>query len=257
MSEQFRREDQDGVITVTFTRDTKLNAVSEEMLDSLRDAVRDLEHRDDLRVLLITGEGRYFTAGIDIGGLQQAGPLTGTSLRSNYRKLHALFDTFETVEKPIVLAAQGPCLGVGVEMASSCDFRLGSDTAHFGLPEVVNLAVIPGSGGISRLTRLVGPHWARWLAMACENISAEQALNIGFLHRVIPAADFAGESLAFAKKIAQLPAEAVGAAKLAIDAAADSDRVTARNFDRLANTALIQSPDYLAKIAAFAARSKK
>jgi enoyl-CoA hydratase len=257
MSEQFRRDEQDGVVTITFTRDAKLNSVSEEMLDGLRAAVRDLEDRDDLRVLLITGEGRYFTAGIDIGGLRASSePISGTSLRRNYRKLHTLFDAFETVEKPIVLAAQGPCLGVGVEMASSCDFRLGADTAHFGLPEVVNLAVIPGSGGISRLTRLVGPHWAKWIAMACENVPAEQAQTIGFLHRVIPAADFAAESLAFAKKLATLPGDAVGAAKLAVDAAADVDRVTARNIDRLANTALLLSPEHLEKVRAFAARSK-
>lgn len=258
MSEEFRRDEQDGVVIITFTRDTKLNAVSEQMLDGLRAAVRDLEERDDLRVLLITGEGRYFTAGIDIGGLRQSADAPSqVSLRSNYRKLHALFDSFETVEKPVVLAAQGPCLGVGVEMASSCDFRLGADTAHFGLPEVVNLAVIPGSGGISRLTRLVGPHWAKWIAMACENVTAEHALELGFLHRVIPTSEFAAESLAFAKKLATLPGDAVGAAKLAVDAAADVDRVTARNVDRLANTALLMSPDHLEKVRAFAARSRK
>jgi enoyl-CoA hydratase len=256
MSDQFRRDEQDGVVTITFTRDSKLNAVSEEMLDGLRAAIRDLEDRDDLRVLLITAEGRYFSAGIDIGGLQARSP-SGVTLRSNYRKLHQLFDMFEVVEKPVVLAAQGPCIGVGVEMASSCDFRLGSDSAHFGLPEVVNLAVIPGSGGISRLTRLVGPHWAKWLAVACENVTAEEALSMGFLHRVIPAANFPAEALAFAKKLATIPGDAMGVAKLAVDAAADTDRVTARNVDRLANTALLQSPDHLAKLAAFKARSKK
>jgi enoyl-CoA hydratase len=256
MSEQFRRDEQDGVVTITFTRDRKLNAVSEEMLDGLRGAIRDLEDRDDLRVLLITAEGRYFSAGIDIGGLQARSP-SGVTLRSNYRKLHQLFDMFEVVEKPVVLAAQGPCIGVGVEMASSCDFRLGSDSAHFGLPEVVNLAVIPGSGGISRLTRLVGPHWAKWLAVACENVTADEALAMGFLHRVIPAANFPADALAFAKKLATLPGDAMGVAKLAVDAAADVDRITARNVDRLANTALLQSPDHLAKIAAFRARSAK
>jgi enoyl-CoA hydratase/carnithine racemase len=255
MSDQFRRDESDGVVTITFTRDDKLNAVSEQMLDGLRSAVHDLAERDDLQVLVITAEGRYFTAGIDIGGLPTQRSEYGTSVRRDYRKLHLLFDEFEAVEKPVVLAAQGPCLGVGVEMASSCDFRLAADSAIFGLPEVVNLAVIPGSGGISRLTRLIGPHWARWIALACQNIDAEHARQIGFVHEVVAAGDFAARVQAFARELAALPRDAVGLAKLAIDAAADSDRVTARNMDRIANTALITSEDHISRVRAFTAKS--
>jgi len=255
MNDPFRRTDDAGVITVTFTRDEKLNAVSEAMLDGLRLAANDLDHDPAQRVLLITAEGRYFTAGVDIGELSGSSA-SGVALRSNYRKLHTLFDYFETIEKPVILAAQGPCLGIGVEMASSCDFRFGASSAHFGLPELVNLAVLPGSGGISRLTRLVGPHWSRWLALACENIDAAQALQIGFLHKVIPDDEFHTEVANFAHRLVQLSAEALGSGKLAIDAAADGDRVTARNVDRLVNTQLIQSAEHQARVAEFTSRSR-
>ena len=245
------RLDRSGsVLTLTFTRDAKLNAVTPRMLDMLRGAVDRLAGDDDVRVLVITGEGRYFTAGMDahlIGpalGLMVDEGTAGSEFRRNYRNLHRLFDEVEAIEKPVVLAAQGPCLGVGVELGVSCDFRLASDRATFGLPEIPNLAVLPGSGGISRLTRLVGPHWARWLAMAAQTIDAAEARAIGLVHRVIPHEEFAEEVAAFARHLAGLPAEAVGLAKVAIDAAADTDRTTARNVDRIANTLLVLSEEH-------------
>ena len=245
------RLEQDGdVLTLTFTRDDKLNAVSPPMLEALRAAADQLAADAGVRVLVITADGRYFTAGMDIHrsgralGLMVDDGTPGSEFRRHYRNLHSLFDELEAIEKPVVLAAQGPCLGVGVELGVSCDFRLASSRATFGLPEIPNLGVLPGSGGISRLTRLVGPHWARWLAMAAQTVDAEEARAMGLVHRVIPEDHFADEVAAFARHLAGLPGEAVGLAKLAIDAAADSDRVTARNVDRIANTLLVLSDEH-------------
>ncbi len=251
-----RRVDADGIITLTFTRDRKLNAITDDMLDEMRVAVRDLGDDDAVRALVITGEGRYFTAGKDIGemGVQ---PASGVALRRNYRRLHELFDELERLEKPVVLAAQGPCLGIGVEMASSCDFRLASERAIFGLPEIPNLAVLPGSGGISRFTRIVGPHWARWVAMAGENVTASEAVAMGFVHRVFPDEGFTEAVQAWVRKLITSSAEAIGLAKIAIDAAVDSDRRTARHIDRMANTQLLQTREHLDKIAEFTNRSKR
>lgn len=256
MGEAARRDDADGIITVTFTRDDKRNALSKAMFDVLEQAVADLADDPAQRVLVITAEGRFFTSGIDIAELGAVAE--GGAGRRQYRHQahHDLYDEIEQIEKPVVLAAQGPCFGVGIELGVSCDFRLASDAASFCLPEVQNLAVIPGSGGISRLTRLVGPHWARWLAMAGQTVSAEQAVQIGLMHAVYPAATFADEVRSFARHLASLPAEAVGLAKLAIDAAEALDRRTAREFDRLAQSSLFQSPDYLAKVQAFLDKGK-
>src|SRR5438093_7237230 len=193
-----RRDDVDGVVTVTFARDAKMNAVTPEMFEVLADALRDLGDRDDLRVIVIAAEGRYFTSGLDDASLRPNvgegtdGVIRGSNIRRQYRAEahHDLFDQIEEVEKPVVLAAHSHCFGVGIELGVSCDFRLASDAATFMLPEVANLAVLPGSGGISRLTRLVGPHWARWLAMAGERVDAHQALVMGLVHAVYPAAEF-------------------------------------------------------------------
>jgi enoyl-CoA hydratase/carnithine racemase len=261
-SAHFRREVRNGVLTITFTRDAKLNAVSGPILEALRTAVSDLGDDDDLRVLVITAEGRHFTAGMDITtidtrmGFEDDGSVNGRSLRRIYRRLHLLMDEIEAIEKPVILAAQGPCRGFGVELASSCDFRFASDRTTFSLPEIPNLAVLPGSGGISRLTRLVGPHWARWIAMAGRTVDAERALAIGFVHEVFPAEDFARSVQSFADELVALSPQALGLAKLAIDASAGADRVTARDFDRVANTLLLTSEEHLAKVRAFQEQSR-
>jgi enoyl-CoA hydratase len=259
-----RRVDTDGVATVTFTRDDKLNAVTPEMIEVVARAVDDLTRDDDLRVLVITGEGRYFTSGLDITSLRldvgrdADGVLRGSNMRREYRDYghHDLFDEIEQVEKPVILAAQAHCFGVGVELGASCDFRLAADTATFALPEVANLAVIPGSGGVSRVTRLIGPHWARWLVMAGQTVDAQQALNIGFVHAIYPEAEFAARVQEFARHLAGLPREAVGLAKVTIDVADAVDRRTAREVDRLAQTLLFTSDDFRARVDAFTRRSR-
>lgn len=262
-STQTRRSESDGILTLTFTRDEKLNAVSPEMLEALRRAVWDLGDRDDLKVLVITAEGRYFTAGIDIAqsgaggrhGYAPDGTFSPRRLRRGYRGLHLVFDEIEAIEKPVVLAAHAPCLGVGVELSASCDFRLASDAARFSLPELPSLGVAPGSGGASRITRLVGPHWGKWLAFG-EEVSADQALTIGLVHAVYPAGEFSARVDAFAHKLAALPSEAAGVTKTIVDIAAGVDRQTARDFDRFANTVLLTSEEHRARVRAFAERRR-
>lgn len=261
---QTRRTDADGVLTLTFTRDEKLNAVSPEMIEALRQAIWDLGDRDDIKVLVIAAEGRYFTAGIDIrqsgaGGKRGYTPDGGFSprrLRRGYRGMHLIFDELEAIEKPVVLAAHGPCLGVGVELSASCDFRLASEAAVFSLPELPALSVIPGSGGVSRVTRLVGPHWGKWLAFG-EEVDARQALNIGLVHAVYPVEEFSERVSAFARKLARLPSEAAGVTKAAVDVAATVDRQTARDFDRFANTVLLMSDEHKARTQAFETRKHR
>ena len=259
----YRRDEAEGVLTITFTRDQKLNAISPDMLDGLRAAVREMAERDDLRVLVITAEGRYFTAGIDISSLAADpgrtadGDRSGVKVRKNLRDLHTFIDSLEALEKPVVIAAQGPCLGLGLEMAVSCDFRFAAARSSFSLPEIPKLGVIAGSGGISRLARIVGPHWTRWIALASRPVDAAQALQIGLVHQVFSDVDFYEQVQAFAASLTKLPREALGLAKLAIDAAISSDRTTARDFDRIANTLLILSDQNLETVSAYKDRAGK
>lgn len=244
----------DGVITVRFHRPAKRNAINPDMTDVLWEATNRLGSREDLRAMLITAEGDYFTAGIDLahppGFVDGARAASDVVYRRGYRQHHLLYDEFEAIEKPIVIATQGPCIGAGVEMAVSCDFRLTSDAAHFVLPEIA-LGVIPGSGGTSRLTRLVGPHWAKWMAMAGQAVSADQALTIGLVHQVLPANEFDAGVSAFMAHLSSLPATAVGVAKMVIDVNADVDRTSARQVERIANSPLNASEEFTARTARF------
>jgi enoyl-CoA hydratase/carnithine racemase len=233
------------------------------MWDVLRQAVRSLGDDDANRVLVITGTGRYFTSGLDYTNLRPNigqgtdGVVRGSNMRRQYRAeaYHDLFDELEQIEKPIILAAQANCFGAGIEMGASCDFRLASDTAKFGLPEVANIATMPGSGGISRLTRLIGPAWAKWLVMAGERIDAQQALAIGLVQAVYPAAEFSARVDEFARRLAGMPREALGLAKASIAIADTVDRRSAREFDRLAQSLLFQSHEFRDRVDAFNERS--
>jgi enoyl-CoA hydratase/carnithine racemase len=256
MSTSHARLDRHGAtLVLTFTRPEKRNAISNEMLGLLADAIRTLAVEQEVRALVITGEGPYFTAGVDLAGgmaQQMAQPTStpGRHFRSVHREIHSLLDEFENIEKPIILAAQGPCLGLGVEIATSCDFRFASAAATFSLPEI-NIGVIAGSGGTGRLVRLIGPHWTKWLGMAGRTFDAETALRVGLVHEVYPVETFLADVLKFADDLNALPAEAVGVAKLAIDAAVDSDRTTQRHLERLACTTLFGSPEFLERTARF------
>jgi enoyl-CoA hydratase/carnithine racemase len=241
----------DGILTVTFCREEKLNAITPDMTAQLWEALHMLSMRDDLRCLVITGTGRYFTAGMDLStqvGSSPGDPATeaqhpGWNFRRNYRSHHLLYDEIEAIEKPVIIAAQGISLGAGVEMAASCDFRFCSPQVEFGVPEV-QLGVMAGSGGTSRLTRIVGPAWAKYIAMAGMRINAERALAIGLVYDVFPAETFLDDVYDFCRKLTAISPEVLGVTKLAIDMYADVDRTSQRHIDRLLVTGLVQSGDF-------------
>lgn len=237
-------DESDGIVTVTIDRQDKLNAISPQVTATLWDAATALADRDDLRCMVITAKGRYFTAGMDLatgGGNRPGNPETmhlhpGWNFRRNYRSHHLLYDEFEAIEKPIVLAVQGICLGAGVEMGMSCDFRFCTPDAAFAVPEV-RLGAIAGSGGTSRLARIVGPAWAKWMAMAGMQVDAQRALAIGLVHDVFPAETFLDEVYAFCRRLLEIDPEVLGIAKLAVDIHTDvQDRTVQRHVDRLAVT---------------------
>ena len=262
MSEpQLLKSDRDGILEVVLNRPEKYNAITNEIADGLFEAVIELRDRDDLRVLLIRANGRYFSAGADLTNIGMPDPAGSSSrartwYRSGRGSFHTMFDEMEAVEKPIVVAHQGPCLGGGFELSLSCDFRLAARSARYSMPEI-EIGVIPGSGGTSRLARLVGPHWTRWLVLAGESIDAERALSIGLVHDVYPDDEFEDRVRAFCTKLARLPREAVAVAKLTIEMAADLDRQQARNAERLANSVLFLGDEHKDLIAALRAKLSK
>lgn len=258
MSAHLKISESGGVIELVFDRPDKRNAIDRSMLDGLAECVAKLAATPELRVMLIRANGKYFSSGADLAALTMP-DLEGSPSRFRYEyrrggyPLHGIFDEMETVEKPIVVAHQGPCLGGALEMSLSCDFRLAARSASYGLPEAA-MGLLPGSGGTSRLTRLIGPHWARWLIMAGRQFDAEQALAAGLVHEVLDDVGFADSAMAFCRSLAQQPQEMIAAAKLSIELATDLERAQGRNVERLCNSALIFGTEHRERIAALRSR---
>jgi enoyl-CoA hydratase len=248
------QSERDGVLEVTLNRPDKYNAISDAMLDGLRGAIDTFGSRRELRVMLLRAAGKHFSTGVEITPEMTPDVESTLDARAWYRKkFHALFDEFEAIEKPVVAAHQGRCLGGALELSLSCDFRLAAKSAQYGLPEI-DLGALPGSGGVSRLTRLAGPHWTRWLVMAGEQVSSDQALNMGFVHAVYGDDEFESRVRTFCAKLARQPYEVLGLAKLSIELAVDLDRAQARNVERIANSMLMTGAEHKALVSAFLER---
>ena len=242
-------EEQDGILIATLNRPDKLNALSAQTMQLFEQALHRFRDTPELKVLLIRANGRYFCSGADLrGGSSTAPARTASAIRENHRLhlngMHRIYDEMEHVEKPIVSAIHATCVGGGLEMVLSCDFRLAAKSASFAFPEGL-FGVLPASNGVSRLTRLCGPHWARWLIMGNQKADADRALIMGLVHDVLPDEGFAEAALAFCRHLTKSSGEQMGAAKIAIDLAAELGRESGRHVERMANSALMLNPAYL------------
>jgi enoyl-CoA hydratase/carnithine racemase len=159
--------------------------------------------------------------------------------------MHRIYDEMEAIEKPIVVAHHAPCVGGGLEMSLSCDFRLAAKSAHYSFPES-RMGVLPASNGVSRLVRFVGTHWTRYMVMANKIVSADRALMMGLVHEVFEDETFEEDVMQFCRHLTQQSAEQMGTAKLAIEMARDVGLAQARNVERMANSALRLHPDFFA-----------
>jgi enoyl-CoA hydratase/carnithine racemase len=242
--------EEDGILIAKLNRPDKLNALSLQLMRSFSDAVDRFRDTPELKVMLIRATGRYFSAGADLmesGGKGASTPNTGSGIRGMHRRfpsdMQRIWDEMEAIEKPFVVAHQAVCMGGGLEMSLSCDFRLAAKSASYAFPEG-KFGVLPASNGVSRLTRIVGPHWARYLVMANLRADAQKALIMGLVHEVFPDETFEEDVMKFCRHLTQQHGEQMGTAKLAIEMCQDVSRDQGRNVERVANSALMLMPDY-------------
>jgi enoyl-CoA hydratase len=190
------------VAVLTVQRPHRLNALDASTLDELRQAVLDLQQDESVRCVIVTGAGdKAFVAGADISEI--AGDTSEGARQRALRGQH-VFDLIERLGKPVVAAVNGFALGGGCELAMACTLRIAADTARFGQPEI-NLGLIPGFAGTQRLARLVGKTKAMEMILTGSAISASDALAIGLVNRVVPAADLMKDVRAIAAELAAKP----------------------------------------------------
>jgi enoyl-CoA hydratase len=240
-------EVKNGIGTVTLNRPEKRNAVNGEVLEGINGAFSELSVSLEAKVILLQGAGPVFSAGIDFNYLaavaQDDGRAPGIHLREGVGAIQAILNRIERIEKPVVAKVHGFCGGLGLELALTADFRLASESATLGVPEII-LGIIPDCGGTTRLTRMLGPAWAKELIMTGEMITAARAYEIGLVHRIFPDDRLEEETNAFLVKLLQRPSLAVGLAKRAIDLGGGLDRMTHLEIEGLVQSLLITAKDF-------------
>jgi enoyl-CoA hydratase len=210
-------EKKDWIATITFNRPKALNAIHIEMAEELKNALSDFKDDEETKVGILTGSGeKAFCSGGDISMFSEK--LTDTTAVYKWLRtgedIHRLL--MERIEKPIIAAVNGYCFAGGLEMALACDFIIASDNASFGLAEIT-IGVLPGWGGLTRLSRAIPVRKAKEMIYTGEPISAQEAEKIGLVNRVVPRSQLVDVVNEIAKKLAEKSSTALRMAKKAMN----------------------------------------
>jgi enoyl-CoA hydratase len=231
-------ETSSGIAQITVNRPARLNALNSVAKDELRRIMISISNDPSVRVVVITGAGeKAFVAGTDIEELTSLDQEEGRRFSSDGQ---AIMDLLESSVRPVIAAVNGYALGGGCELAMACHLRLASDRATFGMPEV-NLGIIPGYGGTQRLARIVGKDKALELMLTGVRIDAQEALRIGLVHRVVPAAGLMTSAMDLARGLAEKAPRAIEALLTAVHkgrSASDADgmRLESEEFGKCCAT---------------------
>jgi enoyl-CoA hydratase len=246
MSDGLVLVERDGAVgVVTMNRPKQLNALSDELMQALVDALQELDADEAIRAVVIAGNDRAFAAGADISMLSQTSPVeAATSARL------ARWDAIRNVGKPTVAGVSGFCLGGGCELAMLCDLIVASETARFGQPEI-NLGLIPGAGGTQRLTRAVGKAVAMDVVLTGRFLTAREALAAGLVARVTAREAWRDEALRVGRAIAEKSPVALRLAKEAVNRAYEGPLRLGVEYERQAFALALSSEDAREGMAAF------
>ncbi len=210
-----------GIFTVTINRPDKLNALNKDVFTDLDAVMNEVEANAEIKAVIITGAGaKAFVAGADISEFTGLNHSKGMELA---RRGQTIFFKIENCSKPVVATVNGFALGGGCELAMACHFRVASEGAKFGQPEV-NLGLIPGYGGTQRLAQLIGKGRALELLMTANMIDAPTALQYGLVNHVVPAEELLPKTISILQTILTKAPFAVGQCISAVNAAYDSSR---------------------------------
>ena len=220
-------EQKDQVAVLTIDRPEALNALNTQVLCDLDEAIAKVEQADDVRVVILTGAGRSFVAGADIGEMKGFSAIDGKKFGVHGG---SIFLRLEILSKPVIAAVNGFALGGGCELAMACDIRLASEKAKFGQPET-GLGITPGFGGTQRLPRIVGVSKAMELILTAKTIGAEEAKAIGLVSEVYPAEELMDKAMELAQAICANAPIAVAESKRCIRMGMQTDISTGAAFE--------------------------
>jgi enoyl-CoA hydratase/carnithine racemase len=246
MSDFVRWETKDGIGTIRLDR-PPMNALNGQVQEELRAAAGAATDDPGVRAVIVYGGEKVFAAGADI---KEMADMSYAAMAARAPALSGAFDAIARIPKPVVAAVNGYALGGGCELALACDWRVVAEDARLGQPEI-KLGVIPGAGGTQRLARLVGPARAKDIVLTGRMVDAEEALRIGLADRVAPAAEVYETAVALVRPYTSGPAQAVRAAKLAIDGGLQMDLASGLAWESHLFAALFATDDRREGMAAF------
>lgn len=230
-----------------------VNALSLEVLAELRMHLETISKDSEVRVLIITASGeKFFAAGADIKGLQNAGVEEGKRINKQFLET---FDQLAKLPIPTICSVNGLSLGGGTELALACDIRIASDQAQFGLPET-NLGLIPGGGGTQRLPRLVSTGRAKDILFTGRRVSAKEALEIGLVEYVVTYPELSDFSDKLAQTISEKSPNAIRTIKQAINSGMNTDLTTGLEIELELGSYCFGSEDFSKGISAFLEKRK-
>ena len=238
------------VTVVTLNRPEKLNSWNAGMRARLREVIEGCARDPELRVLILTGAGRAFSAGEDVSEMAELTRMGTRAFRVEARTIQDVFDLVEGIEVPVIAAFDGVAAGGGLELALSCDFRVIGEKARLVMPEA-RVGLIPGSGGCSRLVRHVGLGRAKELVMLGATVPAARALDLGLATEVVADGNALNAAKALAERLLAMAPLALGMAKLVLNTCTDVDSETGRRLERLAQSVLKVTDDHREGVAAF------
>ncbi|PSK97484.1 short chain enoyl-CoA hydratase [Murinocardiopsis flavida] len=230
--------DQPSVAVIRLDR-PKMNALNAQVQAEIHEAALRVSADDTVRAVVLYGGERVFAAGADI---KEMADMTYAAMSAHSRGLQESFTAVARIPKPVVAAITGYALGGGCELALCADFRVAAEDARIGQPEI-QLGVIPGAGGTQRLPRLIGPAKAKDLIFTGRHADAAEALRIGLVDHVVPAAEVYAAAAALAARYADGPAVALRAAKQSVDAGLEVDLATGLEIERVQFSALFATED--------------
>ncbi len=241
----------DGVAVLTLNRPDRMNSFNTEMHAEVRDAIKQAKKSEDVRCLLITGNGRGFCAGQDLSDRNvdpnAEMPNLGESIEKNY---NPLIRSLQTLEMPVICAVNGVAAGAGANIAFACDIVLAARSASF-IQAFCKIGLVPDSGGTWTLPRLVGHARAMALSMLGDKISAEQAMAWGMIWKCIDDEALKDEALAMAKQLATQPTKGLALIKRAIQSSWDNSFDEQLDLERDLQTLAGRTEDYREGVSAF------
>jgi len=241
--DKVRYEVTEGVALVTLNRPEVLNAMDREVFFALRDAARRAGADPAVRALVLTGEGKAFSSGLDTSLFASGIDGGGSPLSLDIASLQSCFSAYEEVTIPTIAAINGVALGGGIQLAAACDLRVAAEDAELAVYEI-QWGIIPDLGGTQRLPRLVGLGRAKELVLTGRRIVAAEALEWGLVNRVVPAGRVVEEALGWARELAAGPPLAVAAAKRLTTSAFDATISSGLEREAMINRRLLASEDF-------------